>query len=52
MVATAAITIPELRNYGRLDIHDHDEVPKTVEEPQAETLRPAEAAIAPTGDSG
>jgi predicted MFS family arabinose efflux permease len=51
VVATAAITIPELRNYGRLDVHDQGEEPKTVEEPQAETLRPAEAAVAPTGES-
>jgi MFS family permease len=50
VVATAAVAVPDLRNYGRLDGHDHHEdEPPHQSEPQRAATPPI---IAPAGDAG
>ena len=52
VVATAAVTIPELRNYGRLDAHDHHEPEPKPQNEVAEDALPAQPIVAPAGDAG
>jgi hypothetical protein len=52
VVATAAVTIPELRNYGRLDAPDHHEPAPKPQSEVAEDALPAQPVVAPAGDAG
>ncbi|MEX2112785.1 MAG: hypothetical protein WD845_06335, partial [Pirellulales bacterium] len=50
VVATAAVAVPDLRNYGRLDGHGHPE-PDPPQQPETASPRDVEPLIAPAADA-